>query len=196
MEQPSPAPAPQKQPLWRPAAMIAAAVGLGGTLLALHNQPAPHQDTAQPKPQLQPKAAEQAIPMVEGVLSLSMLPPNEAAQAIAHSNFPAQQKPVLLAALKENRVRLAAMPLADASGHTGQGVVVSGAGFSQHVVLGPQAKAVLLPIAQEGIITLTRTGPTELGPLSIATLNMFRNVVVLPPLTQTSPSLAVPVIVQ
>ncbi|WP_077396457.1 hypothetical protein [Bombella intestini] len=196
MEQPSPAPAPQKQPLWRPAAMIAAAVGLGGTLLVLHNQPAPHQDTAQPKPQLQPKVAEQAIPMTEGALSLSMLPPDEAAQAIARSNFPTQQKTTLLAALKDNRIRLAAMLLADASGHTGQSVVVSGAGFSQYVVLGPQAKTVLLPIAQEGIVTLTRTGPTRLGPLSIAMLNIFNNVVVLPPLTQTSPSLAVPMIVQ
>ena len=196
MEQPSPSPAPQKQPLWRTATMIASAVGLGGALLALHSQSPSHQGMSHPRPQLQPQTTEQAIPMVEGSLSLSMLPPDEAARAIARSNFPTQQKPALLAALKENRIRLAAMPLADASGHTGQILTVSGAGFSQQVVLGPQAKAILLPIAREGIVTLTRTGPARLGPLSIATLNIFRNVVVLPPLTQASPSLAVPVIVQ
>lgn len=92
--------------------MIASSVGLGGALLALHSQSPSHQDMAHPRPQLQPQTAERAIPLVEGSLSLSMLPPDEAARAIARSNFPTQQKPALLAALKENRIRLAAMPLA------------------------------------------------------------------------------------
>lgn len=191
MEQPSPTPEPQKHTPWRPIAMMAAAVGLGGAMLALSHHP-----DQRPAPQPSPHHAEQAVPMVEGAITLSMLPPDEAARAIARSAFPDQQKPALLAALKENRIRLAALPLADAEGQTGQSLTVSGAGFSQQVILSPKAQTVLLPIAQEGIITLTRTSPAKLGPLSVATLNMFRSVVVLPPLTQASPALSVPVIVQ
>lgn len=193
MEQPSPAQEPQKQSLWRPVAMMAAAVGLGGALLAFHERAS---QPEKPRPQPQMQASRQAVPMLEGALTLSMLPPDEAARAIAHGAFSDQQKPALLAALKENRIRLAAMPLADAAGHTGQLLTVSGGGISQQVVLGPRARAVLLPIAREGIVTLTRTSPAKMGSVSVATLDMFHNVVVLPPLTQTSPSFAVPVIVQ
>lgn len=193
MNQPSPSPEPQKQPLWRPVAVVAAVVGLGGALLAWYGQPSPH-DAAQPTPQ--PQAAEQAIPMAAGSLPLSMLPPDDAARAIARSTIPAQQKPALLAALKDNRIRLAALPLADAAGHAGQMLTVSSSGISQQIILGPRAQAVLLPIAREGIVTLTRTSPAGMGPVSIATLDMFHNVVVLPPLTPASPSFAIPVVVQ
>lgn len=193
-QQPTPTPEPQKQARWRPITMMAAAVGLGGALLAFHEQQPSHRESPQPQPQVQP--SRQAIPMLEGAFPLSMLPPDEAVRAVARSSFSNQQKPALLAALKENRVRLAAMPLADAAGHTGQLLTVSGGGFTQQVVLGPKAKAVLLPIAQEGIVTLTRVSPAKLGPVSVATLDMFHNVVVLPPLTQASPSFAIPVIVQ
>lgn len=195
MEQPSPTPEPQKQTLWRPMALMAAAVGLGGALLAVHGQPSsPPRTAPHPEPQLQPST--QAVPVLEGALTLSMLPPDEAARAIARSSFPEQQKPALLAALKDNRIRLAAMPLADATGSTGQVLTVSGGGLSQQVILGPRMKAVLLPIVHEGTVTFTRTSPAGRGPLSIATLNMFNNIVVLPPLTTASPAFSVPVVVQ
>lgn len=187
---PAPTPQPKKPSPWRSVALAAAAVGLGSTLLAMsqtHQQPAPS-----------PSAQARQLPpdLMTEPLSLSMLPPDEATQAVANSRLSNQEKTNLLAALKDNRIRMAALPVADASGQTGHIISISSAGLTQQVTLTPQAQPVYLPITQEGIITITRTSPPQLGPTSIATLNVFHAVVVLPPLTPTAPSLSVPVIVQ
>ncbi|MCX5613687.1 hypothetical protein [Bombella saccharophila] len=189
-QSPSPTPEPKKSPLWRPAALAAAVAGLGGAVLAFNAHP------PAPSTPPQPRVIQQTIPITQGALVLSMLPPHEAENALASSTIPNNQKPALLAALKDNRIRLAALPLVDANQQTGQSLTVSTAGFTQHVILGPRPRTVLLPISQQGVITLTRQSPAQMGPLSIATLNMFHSVVVLPPLTPQAPALSVPVIVQ
>lgn len=202
----SPAPTPEPLPaatlttrtkrvLWGGGLMAVLAVGMGGLALTQHRTP------FQPGTEL---SGPEATPNSLGRgLTLSGVASDAAPALLERSHFSKQQQNSILAALKENRLRLAVLPVADASGLTGQALTLSSGSLTQTVVLSGQFQLVPLPLDQAGLISFqwasppqkTKNMPAAEG-LSVASVNSFRAVEVLPPLTRAHPQLTVPVIVQ
>ena len=97
------------------------------------------------------------------LLPLASLPVADAAAALARSTIPADQRPAILADVRDRRVHLVEAPFFGVGSTIGRAVTVSCGLVSVPLVLGAQPVAVLLPIARAGVITVTAAGPA-IGP--------------------------------
>ncbi|WP_237442368.1 hypothetical protein [Saccharibacter sp. 17.LH.SD] len=79
-------------------------------------------------------------PAIAGDINLPMLAPDKIPYAIARSYFSPQQQSLLLAAVKERRISLAVISVADANLQSGRILDITCGGITQHVVLSPICK--------------------------------------------------------
>lgn len=94
----------------------------------------------------------------EGVLPFASLDAAHAEQALAGSTIPADQRPAILAAVRERRMHLIQAPFFGVGATVGRAVTVSCGLVSVPLVLGAEPVAVLLPITRAATIVVTATG--------------------------------------
>lgn len=132
---------------------------------------------------------------VHAASQFAMIAPEKAAAALKHSSLTPSQQSTILAAVKRRDVRLVAMPLADATGQTGQTVTVSSAGITQTVVLSAKPKGVLLPIRDVGEVMIAPVTTPQADGMHIVALTAL-GPQMLPTLASTNQQLILDVIVQ
>ena len=93
-----------------------------------------------------------------GLLPFASLDPARAEQALAASTIPADQRPAILAAVRERRMHLVQAPFFGVGPTVGRAVTVSCGLVSVPLVLGATPVAVLLPITRAATIVVTSAG--------------------------------------
>ncbi|GBR09162.1 hypothetical protein HW511_02700 [Asaia siamensis] len=119
----------------------------------------------------------------------------QAPAALARSGFDGQQKTEILAAVKNRRMRLVRMPIAQIAGIPGQTVSITSGGITQKLMLKPELQAVVLPIYLAGEVTITPITPPPAGGLQTGILTAL-GPQVLPTLARLDQQIVLDVIVQ
>lgn len=125
----------------------------------------------------------------------ALILPKQAPAALAGSSFDSQQKAEIIAAVKNRRMRLVRMPIAQIAGVPGQSVAITSGGMTQKLILRPELQAVVLPIYLAGEVTITPITPPPAGGLQTGILTAL-GAQVLPTLARLDQQIVLDVIVQ
>lgn len=87
-------------------------------------------------------------------LPLSLISERDVLNALARTALSSTEKERLRVALKKDDIRLAIMPLGILKGDVGASLTILGAGFRQEILLGAEAREVILPISHRGEIEI------------------------------------------
>ncbi|WP_127102733.1 MULTISPECIES: hypothetical protein [unclassified Asaia] len=125
----------------------------------------------------------------------ALVPTDKAASALASTGFDEQQRAQILAAVKNRRMRLVRMPIAQVSGAIGQSVAITSGGLRQNLVLKPDLQSVVLPIYLAGEVTIDPLTPPPTGGLGTGILTTL-GPQILPLITSLNQQIVLDVIVQ
>ncbi|MDL2170328.1 MULTISPECIES: hypothetical protein [Asaia] len=125
----------------------------------------------------------------------ALIAPGQAPSALAHSGFDTQQRANILAAVKNRRMRLVRMPIAQIAGLPGQSIAITSGGLTQRLTLKPELQAVVLPIYLAGEVTISPLTQPPAGGLETGILTAL-GAQVLPTLASLDQQIVLDVIVQ
>ncbi|GBQ10291.1 hypothetical protein AA21291_0380 [Swaminathania salitolerans LMG 21291] len=126
---------------------------------------------------------------------LALVPTSQVKAALATTGFSSQQKTDILAAVKNRRMRLVRMPIAQIAGPVGQSVTITSGGMRQSLLLRPTLQSVVLPIYLAGEVMINPTTPPPVGGLETGILTAL-GPQLLPRFTSLDQQLVLDVIVQ
>lgn len=177
-------------------ATLGVAIAALTVLVGAHMMPGAGKSGQAPQPV--PQAAQQNAVQQQtahSALELALIAPENAERALRHSSLPAADQARLLQAVQNGDLKLATMPVFDATGATGHVISVTSAGVTQTATLTPKPQLMIVGIPPTGVIDIAATGPTGNAG---TTVGMFSPVgpVALPTFSTMGQALAVNVIVQ
>jgi len=136
-----------------------------------------------PEPEIRPDAMHFDV-------QFALIPTDKTETALASTGFDSQQRAQIKALVKERRMRLVRMPIAQVAGVVGQSVAITSGGLRQDLLLKPDLQSVVVPIYLAGEIAIdpVATPPrgglgtgilTTLGPQILPLLTNFNQQIVL-----------------
>lgn len=128
-------------------------------------------------------------------VQLALISASQAPSALAKTDFSQEQKTQILAAIKNRRMRLVRMPIAQVAGLPGQILTITSGGMTQSLRLKPSLQAVVLPIYIAGEVTVTPATPPPAGGLQAGVLTAL-GPLILPVLATLNQQVVLDVIVQ
>ena len=126
---------------------------------------------------------------------LALIPTDRAESALAETGFDKQQRTEIVAAVRNKRMRLVRMPIAQVSGALGQSVAITSGSMTQNLLLKPELQTVVVPIYMAGEITINPLSTPAAGGLESGILTTL-GPLILPRLTNINQQIVLDVIVQ
>jgi len=136
-----------------------------------------------PEPEIRPDAMHFDV-------QFALIPTDKTETALASTGFDSQQRAQIMALVKERRMRLVRMPIAQVAGVVGQSVTITSGGLRQDLLLKPDLQSVVVPIYLAGEIAIDPVAApprgglgtgilTTLGPRILPLLTNFNQQIVL-----------------
>lgn len=126
---------------------------------------------------------------------LALIPTDRAEAALAETGFDKQQRTEIVAAVRNRRMRLVRMPIAQVSGALGQSVAITSGSMTQNLLLKPELQTVVVPIYMAGEITINPLSTPAADGLESGILTTL-GPLILPRLTNINQQIVLDVIVQ